>query len=67
MDWRDLFKNYQATVDFPACIYYRELLAEFPDAKVVLNMRDPERWFESFLTLQQTTDSFRIFRFMPAG
>ena len=65
MDWRDLFKNYQATVDFPACVYYRELLAEFPDAKVVLNVRDPDRWFESFLTLQQTTDSFRIFRFMP--
>jgi len=67
MDWRDLFKNYQATVDFPACIYYRELLAEFPDAKVVLNLREPDRWFESFLTLQQTTDSFRIFRFMPGA
>lgn len=65
MDWRDLFQNYQATVDFPACIYYRELLAEFPDAKVVLNLREPDRWFDSFLTLQQTTDSFRIFRFMP--
>ena len=65
MDWQDLFQNYQATVDFPACIYYRELLAEFPDAKVVLNLREPDRWFDSFLTLQQTTDSFRIFRFMP--
>jgi hypothetical protein len=65
LDWRELFKDFEATVDFPACIYYRELLAEFPDAKVVLNVREPERWFDSFLTLQQTTDRFRVFRFIP--
>jgi hypothetical protein len=65
MDWRALFKSYQATVDFPACVYYRELLQEFPNAKVVLSVRDPERWFQSFLSLQQTTDRFRVFRFVP--
>jgi hypothetical protein len=65
MDWRSLFKDFEATVDFPACAYYRELLCEFPDAKVVLNVREPDRWFDSFLTLQQTTDRFRIFRFIP--
>jgi hypothetical protein len=65
MDWRALFKDFQATVDFPACTYYRELLQEFPDAKVVLNVRDPDRWFDSFLTLQETTDRFRVFRFIP--
>jgi hypothetical protein len=65
MDWTVLFADYEATVDFPACLYYQELLREFPDAKVVLNVRDPQRWFDSFLTLQQTTDRFRIFRFIP--
>lgn len=65
MDWQTLFKDFEATVDFPACIYYRELLREFPNAKVVLSVRDPDRWFDSFLALQQTTDSFRIFRFIP--
>ncbi len=65
MDWNTLFDGYEATVDFPASIYYRELLREFPDAKVVLTVRDPERWFQSFLTLQDTTDRFRIFRFVP--
>jgi hypothetical protein len=65
MDWKTLFERYEATVDFPACIYYRELLREFPNAKVVLTVRDPERWFQSFLTLQQTTDRFRVFRFVP--
>jgi hypothetical protein len=65
MDWKTLFESYEATVDFPACIYYRELLQEFPNANVVLNVRDPERWYQSFLTLQQTTDRFRVFRFVP--
>ena len=65
MDWKTLFEGYEATVDFPACIYYRELLQEFPDAKVILNVRDPERWYQSFLTLQETTDRFRVFRFVP--
>ena len=65
MNWPWLFKDFQATVDFPACTYYKELMAEYPDAKVVLTVRDSERWFDSFETLQSTTDSFRIFRFIP--
>src|SRR3990172_8497366 len=39
MDWQTLFKDFEATVDFPGCIYYRELLREFPNAKVVLTIR----------------------------
>jgi len=65
MDWRSLFRDFDATVDFPACVYYRELLQAFPDAKVILTVRDADRWFDSFLTLQQTTDQFRVFRFIP--
>lgn len=65
MDWQTLFKDYDATVDFPACVYYRELLREFPDAKVILNVREPDRWYDSFMTLRRTVDSFRIFRFIP--
>ena len=65
MDWKVLFENYDATVDFPACVYYQELLREFPDAKVVLNVRDPERWYDSFMTLQKTIDRLRWFRFIP--
>ncbi len=65
MDWQALFANFEATIDFPACTYYRELMREFPDAKAVLTVRDPQRWFDSFLTLQETTDQFRVFRFIP--
>ncbi len=31
----------------PARGYWRELAAHFPDAKVVLTVRDPDEWFDS--------------------
>lgn len=37
--WPTLFGNYQATVDFPACSFYRELMDAYPDAKVILRDR----------------------------
>lgn len=46
-DWEAIFGDYVATVDFPASIYWRELAAHYPEAKVVLSLRDPERWFAS--------------------
>ena len=50
-DWDEIFKNYNSTTDFPASIYWRELTEYFPDAKIILSLRDAERWFES---VQQT-------------
>ncbi|MEZ4451932.1 MAG: sulfotransferase [Nannocystaceae bacterium] len=47
VDWRGLLAGYRATVDWPSCTFYRELMAVYPDAKVVLTIRDPERWYES--------------------
>lgn len=46
-DYDRLFEGYQSTSDFPAALYYREFMAEFPDAKVILTVRDSQRWFES--------------------
>ena len=47
VDWETLFQGYQATVDWPSCSFYEELMRHYPDAKVVLTVRDPERWYES--------------------
>ncbi len=47
VDWDRVFDGYRATVDWPACRFYRQLAAHYPDAKVILTVRDPERWFES--------------------
>lgn len=47
VDWEDVFKDYQAAVDWPACTYWRELAELNPDAKVILTIRDPDSWFTS--------------------
>jgi len=43
----ELFSNFGASVDFPACSIYRELAAHYPNAKVLLTVRDPNSWFDS--------------------
>jgi len=45
--WDTIFAGYQSTTDYPGCMFWRDLVAKYPDAKVVLSTRDPERWFES--------------------
>src|SRR5271157_5065367 len=47
VDWDKLFAGYRATVDWPGCSFYRELLQHYPEAKVILTVRDPERWYDS--------------------
>ncbi|MBE1878918.1 sulfotransferase family protein [Myceligenerans pegani] len=49
-DWGDVFAGYRSAVDFPAAIYWRELAEAYPEAKVVLTVRDPRRWYESVST-----------------
>jgi len=42
------FKPYRSTVDFPACLYYRELMEYYPKSKVILSVREPEKWYDCF-------------------
>lgn len=46
-DWEDLLAGYDATVDWPCCHFYRQLAEAYPDAKVLLSVRDPLSWYES--------------------
>ena len=46
-DWDEVLGDYEATLDWPACTFYEELMEQHPDAKVLLSVRDPERWYES--------------------
>ncbi len=45
--WDELFADFDSGVDYPVCCVWEELAAHYPDAKVVLTVRDPERWWES--------------------
>lgn len=49
IDWHELFADYNAAVDWPACAFYDQLMHAYPQAKVLLTVRDPERWYESAL------------------
>ena len=46
-DWEAIFAGYQATMDWPAAAYWRELAEHYPDAKIILTVRDPQRWYDS--------------------
>ena len=47
VDWAGVLGGYEAAVDWPACTFYEELVERNPEAKVILSVRDPERWYES--------------------
>ena len=49
VDFDKLFEGYQASVDWPSCNFWREQLAWYPQAKVILSERDPERWYDSIM------------------
>lgn len=46
-DWPAIFSGYGAAVDFPTAAFWRELADYYPDAKIILSLRDPEKWYES--------------------
>lgn len=46
-DWNEIFAPYKASCDWPSCAYYKELAGFYPDAKIVLTLRDPKSWYRS--------------------
>lgn len=47
VDWEAVFASYRATVDWPGAAFYDQLLERYPEAKVLLSVRDAERWYDS--------------------
>jgi hypothetical protein len=48
VDSATILDGYRSTVDWPGGYFYKQLLESYPDAKVLLSVRDPERWEPSF-------------------
>ncbi len=46
-DWNQAFAGYRSTTDWPGAFYWRELSAFYPDAKILLTVRDAESWYSS--------------------
>lgn len=49
-EWEVLFHGYQAAVDWPVTAYYTQLMDVYPEAKVILTVRDPHSWHRSIMT-----------------
>jgi len=47
VDWNKLFKGYSSAVDYPVARYYKEIIAAFPQAKIIHTIRDAESWYNS--------------------
>ena len=47
-----LLAGYSAGLDVTIFTWYKQLMEIYPDAKVLLTVRDPERWFASYKVLQ---------------
>jgi hypothetical protein len=45
--WEELFDGYESTVDWPGGYFYKELIEIYPDAKVLLSVRNEQSWVRS--------------------
>ena len=45
--WGQIFGDFDSTVDWPGGYFYRELMAVYPEAKVLLSVREPQAWERS--------------------
>jgi hypothetical protein len=59
VDWDHVFRGYRSQVDWPGARYWRELADYYPQAKVILTVRDPDDWFDS---VQKTVGPFVMAR-----
>jgi hypothetical protein len=50
-------KNFTASCDFPSAAFWKEQVKQYPKAKVILGLRDPEKWYQSCMDT--------IFRVIP--
>ena len=72
-DWEQVLSQYTAAVDNPTCCVWRELMAAYPDAKVLLTLhpRGPEAWYESTMDTIYFTENVWQFKvlelFTPFG
>lgn len=63
-DWDRIFANYTATLDNPACCVWQDLLAAYPDAKVLLTLhpRGAEAWYDSTIDTIYFTENVWQFK-----
>ena len=64
IDWEKIYKGYGACLDFPSCNYYKDLMDYYPDAKVILTIRDDKSWIKSWNVLNNQILKSFTFKFL---
>ena len=49
VDWTEALDGWESSVDWPGCTFWEEMAETWPDAPVLLSVRDPEAWYRSCL------------------
>ena len=49
VDWPALLDGYRSTVDWPGSRFWREMRSVWPQARVILSLRDADRWYDSVM------------------
>lgn len=47
VSWDELLGGFRSAVDWPSVHFWRELVRDFPAAKIILTVRDPDAWYDS--------------------
>ena len=63
-NWEEIYEGFGACLDFPSCNYYKELMKAYPDAKVILTIRDDQSWIKSWNVLNNQVLKSFTFRFL---
>ncbi|HVX42346.1 MAG TPA: sulfotransferase [Mycobacteriales bacterium] len=58
IDWSVIFEGYRSTLDWPTIYFWEQLVAAYPEAKVLLTDRDPDSWWESHVQMFRLGMSF---------
>jgi Sulfotransferase domain len=53
IDWSAFFEGYRSALDWPTVYFWERLLTAFPEAKVVLTVRDLDAWWDSHVKMFQ--------------
>ncbi len=46
-DWDRVFEGYHASVDWPGAFFWKEISEHYPEAKLILTIRDADAWYDS--------------------
>jgi hypothetical protein len=49
VDWTEVLAGWESTVDWPGCTFWEQMADTWPDAPILLSVRDPDAWYRSCL------------------